>query len=173
MRTMDVNGVWRSCMYREVMSEQELRAVPIEPPEEGTAAPVCASARGRTTVRMSTRPRAKNATMALTTTGRMTTAIAMKTTRTKTMKGEDERRVKTTAELLGAVRPLVARIFAQFRDVLEALLQRHPGAPVSEAIGAQVFLSGLARQVLGVVAPTLRRGVECGAGERDVAWRHG
>ena len=66
-------------------------------------------------------------------------------------KTEDEER----AELLGAVRPLVARVFAQFRDALEVLLRRHPGAPVSEAVGEQVFLSGLARQVLGVVAPTL------------------
>ena len=70
-------------------------------------------------------------------------------------KREDDEEDDDRAEVLGAVRPLVARVFGQFRDVLETVLRRHPGAPVSAAVGEQVFLSGLARQVLGVIAPTL------------------
>ena len=46
-------------------------------------------------------------------------------------------------------------MFGQFKEVLETVLRRHPGAPVSGAVGEQVFLSGLSRQVLEVIAPTL------------------
>jgi hypothetical protein len=64
---------------------------------------------------------------------------------------EDENK----SDVLGAVRPQVARVFGQFREVLETVLRRHPGAPVSAAVGERVFLSGLARQVLEVMTPTL------------------
>jgi lantibiotic modifying enzyme len=64
---------------------------------------------------------------------------------------EDEDRT----EVLGAVRPQVARVFGQFREVLETVLRRHANSPVSEAVGEQVFLSGLSRQVLEVITPTL------------------
>src|SRR5689334_9330814 len=68
---------------------------------------------------------------------------------------EDEGADGERAQVLGAVRPQVARVFGQFREVLETVLRRHPGAPVSPAVGEQVFLSGLARQVFELITPTL------------------
>jgi lantibiotic modifying enzyme len=68
---------------------------------------------------------------------------------------DDEDEDENKSDVLGAVRPQVARVFGQFREVLETVLRRHPGAPVSAAVGERVFLSGLARQVLEVMTPTL------------------
>lgn len=127
MRTMDGDVMGRSCAYLEVLSERELRAVPLEP----------------------------------------TDACMEDGHEEEVEEGETEEEEEDDdsdygdededdgAEVFGAVRPQVARVFGQFREVLETVLRRHPDAPVSGAVGEQIFLSGLARQVLEVIAPML------------------
>jgi hypothetical protein len=92
-------------------------------------------------------------TMVVDVVGRNCTYREVLSERQKTVDGDDDN--DDGVEVLGGIRPLIARVFGQFKDVLEAILRRHPGAPLSSAVGERIFLSGLSRQVLDVVAPTV------------------
>jgi lantibiotic modifying enzyme len=139
MRMMGVDGEWRSCAYREVLSEQELRAVPLEPPDMCMEEPNGGAGVWPTANHEDDEDEDED-------------EEGYDWDDDEEDEGGDE---EDKADALGAVRPQVARVFGQYREVLEAVLRRHPGAPVSEAVGEQIFLSGLARQVLEVMTPTL------------------
>jgi lantibiotic modifying enzyme len=140
MRMMDADVMGRSCTYLEVLSERELRAVPLEPPD------VCMEEEHEEEAEETEEEEEEEEEEEDGDEG---------DDNEDEEEEEDDEDEDDRAEVLGAVRPQVARVFGQFREVLETVLRRHPGAPVSVAVGERVFLSGLARQVLEVIAPTL------------------
>ena len=133
MRTMGVDVVERDCTYREVL-ERDLRGVPLEPPdaddddedEDEDELDEFEDNEEDDDEELD-----------------------------EEEEDEEDERAEDRTDVLGAVRPQIAKVFAQFRELLESVLRRHPHAPVSMAVGEHVFLSGLARQVLDVMAPTL------------------
>jgi lantibiotic modifying enzyme len=132
---MDVDVVRRNCMHLEVLSERELRAGSLEPPE------VCVEEEHDEEAEDIEEEEAEEDDDG--------------EEEDEDEEGDEDDDDEDRAEVLGAVRPQVARVFGQFKEVLETVLRRHPDAPVSADVGEQVFLSGLARQVLEVIAPTL------------------